>query len=114
MCCPGCLSVPCASSPPPLPPSRPALVYQCPLSFLHLPFLHKPSFFRERHYPWHIGFWYVRLSRWQDSGFFKQPGDGDSAWHQDAVACPLDTQRMVTLWIALSPIGTDLGPLQVV
>ncbi len=39
-------------------------------------------------------------------------GDGDSAWHQDAIACPLDTDRMVTLWIALVDVEAGMGPLQ--
>lgn len=52
------------------------------------------------------------LSPHQDSAFFKYPGDHDSHWHADNVACPIDTNRSVTIWLALHDIPAEMGPLQ--
>jgi hypothetical protein len=46
-----------------------------------------------------------RLRLYQATAFIKRPGDGPSAWHQDAAAMPLDTDRIATLWLALDDIG---------
>ena len=53
----------------------------------------------------------VRL--YQDTAFFKEPGDMESSWHQDSAATPLDTDRFVTVWLALDPwpIGVGGGAL---
>jgi ectoine hydroxylase-related dioxygenase (phytanoyl-CoA dioxygenase family) len=51
----------------------------------------------------------VRL--YQDSLFWKRPGDGPTPWHTDARMAPFDTSNIVTLWIPLQPIpkgGTGL------
>lgn len=42
---------------------------------------------------------------YQDTAFFKEPGDKQSSWHQDSAAAPLDTNRFVTIWLALDPWG---------
>eukprot|EP00051_Salpingoeca_urceolata_P032571 m.497813 g.497813 ORF g.497813 m.497813 type:complete len:364 (+) comp52340_c0_seq1:82-1173(+) len=51
----------------------------------------------------------VRL--YQDTSFFKQPGDVESAWHQDQVACPLLGDKVVTLWIPLADVEPEQGTL---
>jgi hypothetical protein len=51
----------------------------------------------------------VRL--YQDSLFWKRPGDGPTPWHTDARMAPFDTTNIVTLWIPLQPVpkgGTGL------
>jgi ectoine hydroxylase-related dioxygenase (phytanoyl-CoA dioxygenase family) len=51
----------------------------------------------------------VRL--YQDSLFWKRPGDSPTPWHTDARMAPFDTSNLVTLWIPLQAIpagGTGL------
>lgn len=51
----------------------------------------------------------VRL--YQDSLFWKRPGDGPTPWHTDARMAPFDTSHIVTLWIPLQLVpkeGTGL------
>lgn len=48
---------------------------------------------------------------YQDSLFWKRPGDGPTPWHTDARMAPFDTSNIVTLWIPLQPVpkgGTGL------
>ena len=52
----------------------------------------------------------VRLYQW--SAFIKAPGDGVSAWHQDAAASPLAGDKSVTVWLALSAVPAEAGPLR--
>jgi hypothetical protein len=52
-----------------------------------------------------------RLRLYQATAFVKNPLDEMSGWHQDAAACPLDTDRLATLWLALTDVGADSGPL---
>ena len=47
----------------------------------------------------------VRL--YQDSLFWKRPGDGPTPWHTDARMAPFDTSHLVTLWIPLQPVLHD-------
>lgn len=54
----------------------------------------------------------VRL--YQATAFLKHPGDAPSAWHQDAAACPLHTDKLVTLWVALDDVPVAAGPLRFV
>ena len=53
----------------------------------------------------------VRL--YQDTAFFKEPGDKESSWHQDSSASPVDTDKFVTIWLSLDPYGvsSEQGPL---
>ncbi|EKX45029.1 hypothetical protein GUITHDRAFT_58543, partial [Guillardia theta CCMP2712] len=52
----------------------------------------------------------VRL--YQTSSFFKRPSHGETTWHTDLNTAPLDTNGMVTCWIALSPVlDEDHSPL---
>jgi ectoine hydroxylase-related dioxygenase (phytanoyl-CoA dioxygenase family) len=54
----------------------------------------------------------VRL--YQDSLFWKRPGDGATPWHVDARMAPFDTSHMVTLWIPLHDVPRDGTALQFV
>mmetsp|Transcript_7365 Transcript_7365/g.11085 ORF Transcript_7365/g.11085 Transcript_7365/m.11085 type:complete len:188 (-) Transcript_7365:39-602(-) len=43
--------------------------------------------------------------------FVKEIGDGPSKWHQDSAACPLNTDKFLTIWIPLfdlPPNGSSL------
>jgi len=53
----------------------------------------------------------VRL--YQDSLFYKEPMHGETRWHSDLNTAPLDTNSMVTCWLALTEVpDDDHGPLQ--
>ncbi len=54
----------------------------------------------------------TRVRLYQATTFVKAPGDAPSAWHQDAAATPLHTDRMVTLWLALDDLPADAGALE--
>jgi Phytanoyl-CoA dioxygenase (PhyH) len=45
----------------------------------------------------------VRL--YQDSLFWKRPGDGPTPWHTDARMAPFDTSHMITFWIPLQAVS---------
>jgi hypothetical protein len=51
----------------------------------------------------------VRL--YQATAFIKRAGDAPSAWHQDSAAAPFDSDRVVTLWLALADVPRACGPL---
>lgn len=51
----------------------------------------------------------VRL--YSTTAFVKEVGDVESSWHQDSAAAPLDTDKFLTIWIALEDISVDSGPL---
>ncbi len=55
----------------------------------------------------------VRCVRfYQDQLFFKAPGMQQSIYHQDSLAAPLDTNRLVTLWLPLHNLTRAHGPLR--
>jgi len=43
---------------------------------------------------------------YQSSAFYKRPGHGETSWHMDLHTAPLDTNSMLTIWIALSFVET--------
>ena len=49
----------------------------------------------------------VRL--YHDQALFKEPGGGHTPWHQDKYYWPLDTDKMITMWIPLVDIGEEMG-----
>jgi ectoine hydroxylase-related dioxygenase (phytanoyl-CoA dioxygenase family) len=49
----------------------------------------------------------VRL--YHDQALFKEPGGGHTPWHQDKYYWPLDTDRMVTMWMPLVDIDEEMG-----
>ena len=50
----------------------------------------------------------VRL--YQTSVFMKERGHGETSWHADLATSPFDSNHMITCWIALTPIETEVGP----
>jgi ectoine hydroxylase-related dioxygenase (phytanoyl-CoA dioxygenase family) len=54
----------------------------------------------------------VRLFR--DQSYFKGPGGANTPWHQDAYFMPLDTEKILTMWIPLTDITPDLAPMDYV
>lgn len=48
----------------------------------------------------------------QDISFFKPPGARAISFHQDYSYWPFDRQGCVTLWIALSDMSEEMGPLR--
>ena len=51
----------------------------------------------------------VRL--YHDQGLVKEPGGGDTPWHQDRYYWPLDTERTVTLWMPLVDVPAEIGTM---
>lgn len=49
----------------------------------------------------------VRL--YHDQALFKEPGGGHTPWHQDKYYWPLDTDKMITMWMPLVDIDEAMG-----
>ncbi len=49
----------------------------------------------------------VRL--YHDQALFKEPGGGHTPWHQDAYYWPLDTDKMITMWMPLVDLDDEMG-----
>lgn len=49
----------------------------------------------------------VRL--YHDQALFKEPGGGHTPWHQDKYYWPLDTDKMITMWMPLVDIDKEMG-----
>jgi ectoine hydroxylase-related dioxygenase (phytanoyl-CoA dioxygenase family) len=49
----------------------------------------------------------VRL--YHDQALFKEPGGGRTPWHQDKFYWPLDTDKMVTMWMPLVDVDEEMG-----
>lgn len=49
----------------------------------------------------------VRL--YHDQALFKEPGGGHTPWHQDKFYWPLDTDKMITMWMPLVDIDDEMG-----
>ena len=49
----------------------------------------------------------VRL--YHDQALFKEPGGGHTPWHQDKYYWPLDTDKIVTMWMPLADIDEEMG-----
>lgn len=45
------------------------------------------------------------------SGHFKPVGAGPTGWHQDLAYIPLDTDDVMTIWVALSDVEPAMAPL---
>jgi hypothetical protein len=52
----------------------------------------------------------VRL--YHDQALFKPPGSGRTPWHQDGWYWPLDSNRTVTMWLALVDVPEEAGPMR--
>jgi len=55
-----------------------------------------------------------RVRVFHDQAFFKPPGGGRTPWHQDRYFWPVDTDRILTVWVPLSPVGPASGRLRFV
>ncbi len=51
----------------------------------------------------------VRL--YHDQALFKEAGGGPTPWHQDQHYWPLDTDKTITMWMPLTDISTEMGPM---
>ena len=54
-----------------------------------------------------LGIEKVRL--YHDQALFKEPGGGHTPWHQDKYYWPLDTDKMITMWMPLVDIDEEMG-----
>lgn len=52
----------------------------------------------------------VRL--YHDQALFKEPGGGHTPWHQDKYYWPLDTDKMITMWMPLIDLDESMGLIQ--
>lgn len=46
---------------------------------------------------------------YHDQALFKEPKGGPTPWHQDQYYWPLDTSNMVTMWMPLVDVSTEMG-----
>ncbi|HVS13682.1 MAG TPA: phytanoyl-CoA dioxygenase family protein [Thermoanaerobaculia bacterium] len=53
-----------------------------------------------------------RVRLYHDQALFKAPGGGHTPWHQDQAYWPLDTDRVLTLWLPLVAATPDMGGLR--
>ncbi len=54
----------------------------------------------------------VRL--YHDQALFKPPGAAATPWHQDRYYWPLDTDSTVTMWLPLTSVTEEMGPMRFV
>lgn len=54
----------------------------------------------------------VRLFR--DQTYFKKIGGTDTPWHQDGYFMPLDTEKIITMWLPLVEVTPDMAPMSFV
>ena len=52
----------------------------------------------------------VRL--YHDQALFKPPGAARTPWHQDRYYWPLDTENTVTMWLPLTDVSDEMGPMR--
>ena len=50
-----------------------------------------------------------RVRLYHDQALFKEPGGGHTPWHQDMYYWPLDTDKMITMWMPLVDIDDRMG-----
>jgi ectoine hydroxylase-related dioxygenase (phytanoyl-CoA dioxygenase family) len=50
-----------------------------------------------------------RVRLYHDQALFKEPGGGHTPWHQDKYYWPLDTEKMITMWMPLVDIDAEMG-----
>jgi len=51
----------------------------------------------------------VRL--YHDQALFKEAGAGHTPWHQDQYYWPLSTTNTITMWMALTDVEPEMGPM---
>lgn len=52
----------------------------------------------------------VRL--YHDQALFKEPGGGPTPWHQDHFYWPLDTDKMITMWMPIVDLDEEMGVIR--
>ncbi len=52
-----------------------------------------------------------RVRLYHDQSLFKEAGGGPTPWHQDQYYWPLDTSNTVTMWMPLTDITPEMGPM---
>lgn len=52
-----------------------------------------------------------RVRLYHDQALFKEPGGGRTPWHQDQGYWPMDTDRTITMWMALIDIPDEIGSM---
>jgi ectoine hydroxylase-related dioxygenase (phytanoyl-CoA dioxygenase family) len=50
-----------------------------------------------------------RVRLYHDQALFKEPGGGHTPWHQDKYYWPLDTDKMITMWMPLVDLDRAMG-----
>ena len=55
-----------------------------------------------------------RVRFFYSQAFFKEPGGGFTAWHQDQVYWPVDTEHSITMWLPLVDVSPAMGSMQFV
>lgn len=48
---------------------------------------------------------------YHDQALFKEAGGGPTPWHQDQYYWPLDTDKFVTMWMPLTMVTPEMGPM---
>ena len=48
---------------------------------------------------------------YHDQALFKEPHGGPTPWHQDQYYWPLKTDKFVTMWMPLTDITAEMGPI---
>ena len=51
---------------------------------------------------------------YHDQVLFKEAGGGHTPWHQDGYYIPLDTDRVLTMWIPLVDVTSEMGTMNYV
>ena len=46
----------------------------------------------------------------QTAAFYKEDGNGETAWHSDLNTAPFDSNDMITFWLALTDVPGTLCP----
>lgn len=50
-----------------------------------------------------------RVRLYHDQALFKEPNGGNTPWHQDKFYWPLDTDKMITMWMPLVDVDSKMG-----
>lgn len=53
-----------------------------------------------------------RVRLYHDQALFKEPGGGQTPWHQDMYYWPLATDRTVTMWMPLVDLSEEMGVMR--
>ncbi|QGQ98169.1 phytanoyl-CoA dioxygenase family protein [Paenibacillus psychroresistens] len=48
---------------------------------------------------------------YHDQALFKEPGGGYTPWHQDQIYWPVDTDKVITLWMPLVDVPDEVGSM---